>query len=162
MGTGYTATIKLDAQKLIQELNKALADEWLAYYQYWVGAKVVEGKMSPAVQAELEEHAQEELKHAEMLTKRILQLGGVPILKPEDWYKHTNCGYTAPDNFCSSSILQQNIEGERCAIGIYQKLIEMTKDKDILTYHMLIEILEDEVEHEDDLEKLLQDIEKKC
>ena len=160
MGEAYVAMIKLDVKKLIEELNKALADEWLAYYQYWVGAKVVEGKMAPAVQAELMEHANEELKHAEMLTDRIMQLGGVPILKPEDWYKMTNCGFSEPKDFSSEAILKQNIEGERCAIGIYHKLLEMTKDKDILTYHMLMEIYKDEVEHEDDLEKILNDLEK--
>ena len=36
---------KLDVQSLIAQLNAALAEEWLAYYQYWVGAFVVEGAM---------------------------------------------------------------------------------------------------------------------
>jgi hypothetical protein len=35
--------------KLLNLLNKALADEWLAYYQYWIGAKVVKGPMKDAV-----------------------------------------------------------------------------------------------------------------
>ena len=34
---------KLDVESLIAQLNAALAEEWLAYYQYWVGALVVEG-----------------------------------------------------------------------------------------------------------------------
>ena len=33
---------KLDVESLIAQLNAALAEEWLAYYQYWVGALVVE------------------------------------------------------------------------------------------------------------------------
>ena len=33
---------KLDVESLISQLNAALAEEWLAYYQYWVGALVVE------------------------------------------------------------------------------------------------------------------------
>ena len=36
---------KLDVESLISQLNAALAEEWLAYYQYWVGALVVEGAM---------------------------------------------------------------------------------------------------------------------
>ena len=32
---------KLDVESLISQLNAALAEEWLAYYQYWVGALVV-------------------------------------------------------------------------------------------------------------------------
>ena len=31
---------KLDVESLISQLNAALAEEWLAYYQYWVGALV--------------------------------------------------------------------------------------------------------------------------
>ena len=38
---------KLDVESLISQLNAALAEEWLAYYQYWVGALVVEGAMRP-------------------------------------------------------------------------------------------------------------------
>ena len=48
---------KLDVESLISQLNAALAEEWLAYYQYWVGALVVEGAMRADVQGEFEEHA---------------------------------------------------------------------------------------------------------
>ena len=51
---------KLDVESLISQLNAALAEEWLAYYQYWVGALVVEGAMRADVQGEFEEHAEEE------------------------------------------------------------------------------------------------------
>jgi len=45
------------------------------------------------------------------------------------------------------------------AIAMYNKLLDFVKDKDPITYHMVLEILEDEVEHEEDLEAILQDIE---
>ncbi len=159
MGTKGREIVGMDKGKLIKLLNQAFADEWLAYYQYWVGAKVVKGPMRGAVAAELEEHAAEELKHAGMLTDRILQLGGSPILKPEDWYKMTNCGYDAPENPAVKVILEQNIKGEQCAIEVYQKLLETVKDKDPITYHLVLEILEDEVEHEEDLQTLAEDLE---
>jgi len=159
MGTKGREIVGLDKGKLIKLLNQAFADEWLAYYQYWVGAKVVKGPMRGAVVAELEEHAAEELKHAEMLTERILQLGGSPILRPEDWYKMSNCGYDTPENPAAKVILEQNIKGEQCAIEVYQKLLETVKDKDPITYHLVLEILEDEVEHEEDLQTLAEDLE---
>lgn len=43
---------KLDVDNLLSQLNAALAEEWLAYYQYWVGALVVEGAMRSDVQGE--------------------------------------------------------------------------------------------------------------
>ena len=158
MGERGNKIIKIEVKDLIEQLNKAFADEWLAYYQYWMGAKIVKGKMSKPIMAELIEHATEELKHADMLANRILQLGGTPLLKPEDWYKMTNCGYDAPSDPSCDAILKQNIKGERCAIGVYDKLLNMTKDKDLITYNILTTILEEEVEHEDDLENLLEDL----
>ncbi len=158
MGTKGKEIVNLDVNNLIDLLNKALADEWLAYYQYWVGAKLVRGLKREAIVSELEEHANEELKHANMLVDRILTLGGKPILKPEDWYKLTNCGYDAPENNDSKAILEQNIKGERCAIAVYNNLLNLTKDKDSITYQMVLSILEDEVEHEDDLQTILEDL----
>jgi len=159
MGTKGQEIVGMDVSKLIELLNKAYADEWLAYYQYWIGAKVVTGPMRGALIAELEEHAGDELRHAGMLTDRILQLGGTPILKPEDWYKLTNCGYDAPEDPSVKAVLDQNIKGEQCAIGVYKELLETTKDRDPITYKIVLEILEDEVEHEDDLQAILEDIE---
>jgi bacterioferritin len=115
--------------------------------------------MRGAVVAELEEHATEELEHAGQLVERILQLGGTPVLSPEGWYKVTNCGYNAPSDPQVKKLLEQNIKGEQCAIEVYQKLSKMLKDKDCITYQLVLEILEDEVEHEDDLETLLEDLE---
>ena len=150
----------MDVSKLIELLNKAFADEWLAYYQYWVGAKVVKGPMKEAVIAELTQHAGDELRHAEMLTARIIQLGGMPITKPEDWYKMTNCGYDAPEDPSVRVILEQNIKGEQCAIDTYNRLLEAIRDKDPVTYNTAIQILQDEIEHEEDLQALLEDMEE--
>ncbi len=161
MGTKGREIVGMDVNELIKELNKALADEWLAYYQYWIGAKVAKGKMRNAVVEELEEHASEELEHAGMLVERILQLGGTPLLSPQDWYKETNCTYEIPNDPKVQVLLEQNIRGEQCAIDVYHRLANMTKDVDPITYNMVLEILEDEVEHEEDLEALLEDIEMK-
>jgi len=148
----------MDVDHLIEVLNKALADEWLAYYQYWVGAKVAKGPMRGAVTAELVQHATEELGHAELLANRILQLGGTPLLKPADWYEMTNCGYEPPDDPYVEVLLEQNIKGEQCAIEVYQQLVELTKDADPVTYEMALSIMADEIEHEEDLQALAEDI----
>lgn len=158
MGTKGKEIIKMDVEKIIELLNKAYADEWLAYYQYWIGAKVVTGPMRGIAEKELEEHAGEELEHAEMIADRIITLGGTPILKPEDWYKMANCGYSAPEDPSVKSIVQQNIEGEQCAIDVYNKMLEAVKDKDVVTYKMVLDILEDEIEHEQDLQAIMEDI----
>ena len=159
MGTKGLSLVKLDVDKLIGMLNEALADEWLAYYQYWVGAKVVRGAMKDSAVAELTEHADDELRHAGMLADRIAQLGGTPLLDPKEWFEKTGCGYAAPTNPAVLKILAQNVKGEQCAIDSYSKLAEFTKDGDMVTYQMILEILKDEIEHEDDLQTLVEDIE---
>ncbi len=158
MGKRGTEIIKIDSSKLITTLNKAFADEWLAYYQYWLGAQIAKGPMKQSVIAELTEHATDELRHAQMLSNRIIQLGGTPILEPKEWYNQSNCGYTIPQDPFVKKLLEQNIEGERCAIDVYEKIMIETKDNDPVTYNMALEILEDEVEHEEDLEGLLEDL----
>jgi bacterioferritin len=157
MGKRGREIVGMDVGKLLDTLNKAFADEWLAYYQYWIGSKVIKGPMKEAVIAELVQHAADELRHSEMLTTRIIQLGGTPVIKPEDWYKFTNCGYEAPEDPFVRIILDQNIKGEQCAISVYNRLMEETKDKDPVTYNIVLQILQDEVEHEEDLQALLED-----
>ena len=151
--------VKMDVDKLIDLLNKALADEWLAYYQYWIGAKVVKGPMKDAVSSELLLHATEELTHAELLANRIVQLGGTPVLSPDEWLKITNCGYDAPSDPYVEVILDQNIKGEQCAIRAYSKLLDITREADPVTYNIVLQIITDEVEHEEDLAALKEDLE---
>lgn len=158
MGSRGIALVGMDVKKLLTLLNKALADEWLAHYQYWVGSKVVAGPMKDAVITELVQHATEEMAHAELLATRIIQLGGTPVLSPAEWMKLTNCKYDAPVDPFVQVVLEQNIKGEQCAIGVYEKLMKITKDADPVTYNIALQIIEQEVEHEEDLQSLLEDL----
>ena len=158
MGTLGRSLVGVDVDQLIELLNKALADEWLAYYQYWMGAKVAAGPMRGAVTAELEEHADEELQHAMMLVERILQLGGTPLLSPTDWFDMSNCGYETPEDPYVGVLLEQNIAGEQCAIEVYKDLMAFTEGKDPVTYEMALQIMTDELEHEEDLQALQEDM----
>lgn len=159
MGTRGRSIIGMDVDELIGLLNKAYASEWFAYYQYWLGAKVIKGPMKDAVAAELIQHATEELTHADMLAERIIQIGGTPITSPQAWYDWSPCKYDPPDDPHVSILLDQNIAGEQCAIDTYNTLIQKTRDTDQLTYNIAITILEQEVEHEEDLQSLKEDLE---
>lgn len=159
MGTKGIEIVGMDVKQLLDLLNKAFADEWLAHYQYWLGAKVIKGPMKEAVIAELLQHATDEMRHAGMVADRIIQLGGAPVTEPKKWYDVTGCGYDAPDDPFDETILNQNIKGERCAIGFYKKLLEATQGKDPVTYNMVLQILQDEVTHEEDLQSLSEDLE---
>ena len=148
----------VEISEVIRLLNRAYADEWLAYYQYFIEAKVIKGIMKDAAIAELEQHATDELRHANMVADRILQLGGTPLLNPKEWFTQTNCGYEEPKDFDVVAILEDSIKGEQCAISTYSSIADIVKDKDIVTYNIVSEILADEVEHEEDLQALHNDI----
>ena len=150
----------IEAQTVYELLNKAYCDEWLAYYQYFIEAKVVKGLMKDAAITELTQHAADELRHATMVCDRIIQLGGTPALHPSEWLINSNCGYDAPTNGDVRKVLEQAIKGEQCAISVYSNILDITRDKDIITYDLVSQILADEVEHEEDLQALFDDIEE--
>jgi bacterioferritin len=158
MGTRAREILGMDATELLKLLNAAYASEWLAYYQYWLGAKVIKGPMKDAVVAELIQHATEELAHADMLANRIIQLDGTPVAEPRAWYDESPCAYDAPDDPYVAVLLDQNIAGEQCAISTYKNLMDLTYKKDMITYNIALTILEQEVEHEEDLQSLKEDL----
>ena len=159
MGTKGREIVGIEVEQVVKLLSEAYASEWLAYYQYWLGAKVIKGPMKDAVAAELNLHATEELNHAVLVSNRIVQLGGTPVLSPKDWFALSPCKYDAPADPYVVTLLDQNIVGEQCAISVYKNLMDVTKDKDMVTYNMALTILEQEVEHEEDLQSLREDLE---
>ena len=160
MGKRAIEIADLDVKELLVQLNEALAEEWLAYYQYWIGARVMEGPMRSEVEPELLIHANEELAHAELIVNRIIQLGGTPLLNPKQWSAFSKCPYEEPADPYIEAILNQNLNGERCAINGYQKLASFTAGKDYATYQMAVSILNDELEHEHDIEDWINDIDR--
>ncbi|MDR1756249.1 MAG: ferritin [Culturomica sp.] len=148
----------LDVKELIKMLNSALSEEWLAYYQYWIGSRIIEGAMRPSVEKEFMVHAQEELGHAEKLVTRIIQLDGTPVLSPEEWFKLAKCKYLAPTHPYIETVLEQNLSAERCAIETYQRLADYTFGKDHTTYKIAADILEEESDHEQEIEDWLTDM----
>ncbi len=158
MGKKAVEIAGLDVAALLQMLNEALCEEWLAYYQYWIGARLMEGPMRSEIEPELLLHADQELNHAVLLVGRIIQLGGTPVLSPADWMKWSKCPYEAPEDPYVEAVLQQNLNGERCAVQRYQQIADFTNGKDHTTHQMATTILGEELEHEQDIEDWLNDI----
>ena len=158
MGKQGIKILSVDVNELLKMLNAALSEEWLAYYQYWIGARMMEGPMRSEVEPELLLHADQELGHALLVVNRIIQLGGTPVIKPSEWTKLARCSYEEPSDPYIKAILEQNLKGERCAIQRYQELADFTNGKDHSTYQMAVQILNEELEHENDIEDWLTDL----
>jgi bacterioferritin len=158
MGTKSREMVGMKVDQLTKLLNQAYASEWLAYYQYWLGAKLIKGPMKDAVSVVLNRHATKELNHAMLVANRIIQLGGTPLLSPKRCSEDNSTKYDVPEDPYVAVLLDQNISAEKNSIAIYKNLMDVTKDKDIVTYYMALKILEQEVEHEEDLQNLREDL----
>ncbi len=160
MGKEAINVASVDVNRLLEMLNAALSEEWLAYYQYWIGARLMEGPMRSEVEPELLLHATQELGHAVLVVDRIIQLGGTPVINPENWTKLARCTYDEPADPYIEVILEQNLKGERCAIQRYKDIADFTNGKDHSTHQMAVTILNEELEHENDIEDWLTDIKR--
>jgi len=149
---------KKTCEEILHQLRRAYCDEWLAYIQYWTAAQVVKGVARPGMACELMENAEEELEHARKLADRIQELCGEIPITPQEILENCNCAFVAPSDPCGYRIMCQSIASERCAIAVYNRILKMIGDRDPVTSHLILEILEDEVEHEYEFRQIKEDI----
>lgn len=145
-----------EKNSVIEKLTMAFVDEWTAAYQYWMGAKFIQGPLKDEVSKELETHHHEEMGHANMLATRIIQLGGTLNMFPKDWHRISECNFDAISDYNVTTVLKENLKGEQGAVAFYQDLLKMVEGNDQETYDIIQKILHDEREHEKDLTELLK------
>lgn len=68
----------ISREQLAQLLNEDLAREYQAIIAYVIYSQVLKGAQYMHIAKELEQHAQEELKHALILSKQLDYLGAMP------------------------------------------------------------------------------------
>ena len=147
--------------ELVPKLENALAEELIAFYQYTMAWPFIHGKERNKLESILKDNAKDELEdHAYWLLNRLDQLKREPetikdIDKLNSYAKHK---YIIPVVTDVKSIIEDNIKAEKGAIETYIELEEFTRDKDIVTHTKIEEILSDEREHLQLLEKVLKDI----
>ncbi len=160
MGKKGRELVKVNVNQLLNDLNSAYADEWIAFFYYTWAADFVEGLNYPNVASKLDDIAKEEFEHMSELADRIFELGGEPERDIEDLQKMANCKKVVlpKDERDLEGVLKAVIDAEGCAIDVYNKLIKKMSpcyDKDIRTFHLIEHILSEEVEHEEAFENLL-------
>ena len=158
MGRAGREIVKVNVDEVLEDLLKAYADEWLAHYQYWVTAQWISGIDADVLRGILLKQSEDELKHAEKLARRIMQLGGKPILNFDELLKKSGCGYIPPpeDPTNLKQVIENVLKSERCAIQFYNQMIEKYRHTDVITHEIFEELLEDEVDDEEEWERILQ------
>lgn len=148
-----TASYHVDASKVVQVLDRALASEMMSWLSYRAQAMAANGLRARPVIAEFEEHAAQELEHVEMLCERIDQLGGMPRLDPASIGTLSIHPFGGPDSL--EAMLEHQLKSERRAVEFYRDAIQWLGDRDPTTRRVLEDILAVEEHHATDLYDLM-------
>jgi len=128
----------MDKQKIIELLNKDIADEHGAIIQYLGHAYAMgEGEMT----CEIEALAREEMRHLDWLAETVVELGGTPSLKR---------GTMRMGGTLVSDWMKNNVSLEEGAIAQYTEHIKLIDDPKIK--RLLQRILSDEQSHHGDFQ----------
>ena len=147
---GYAA----DREAVIGMLNGALATELVCVLRYKRHYFMAAGIHAAPVAAEFLQHATEEMAHADLIAKRIIELRGEPNFSPDGLALRSHAEYVEGDTL--KSMIREDLIAERIAIESYRETIAYLGDRDPTTHRMLTTILASEEEHADDLSSLLQ------
>lgn len=158
MGNQAREIVEISLKDLVKDLNKAYADEWLAFYLYWYISQTVSGRFYEDISGFLKKIAMQELGHAQEIADLIIKLGGLPIANISELEKNANAPYTMPPKNTAdiNRIIRVVTETEAAAIDVYNKIAKKTLGKDNVTYQLVTHILSEEVDHEEMFENLLE------
>jgi bacterioferritin len=157
MGKKGRAIVKANINEVINDLNTAYSDEWLAHFQYWYLAKWIKGMDADTLRPVLEEQSMDELGHAGKIAERILQLGGRPVAHPARLVQSSGCGFKEPpaNALDLRRVINDVLEAEACAIESYSKMAEKYRGTDLVTHELFEDLLKDEVSDEEQWERFL-------
>ena len=143
---------------LLEDLNQALAGETLAAYRYLYLSKIANGISSLPLSMMFQEISREEWRHASTMMGRIIQLGGVPISRPLDWEKKSFHPFSEPPRRGNDlkALIKDSLKLERAAIDFFQRLALKTRESDLITYRMAMDVMSDEAGDEQKLSALLE------
>jgi bacterioferritin len=153
-----TESYRADRAVVVKLLNEALATEIVCVLRYRRHHFMAAGINSEAVAAEFLVHANEEQAHADQIAARIVQLNGEPDFNPSGLLSRSHAEYVEGDGLLD--MIKEDLVAERIAIDSYREMIEYIGDKDTTTKRMLEGILAMEEEHADDLNGMLEELQK--
>ena len=132
--------------RMLKMLNDALAQEHACQIRYLTHAAVITGPYAESVATRLNKIAEDEKTHARQLRDRITALAGTPTMK------------VATEDLISArtlkDILGVNIAEEEAAIKLYRSILDSVGDGGEILYKTIKNILKDEEQHKEELERL--------
>ncbi len=147
---------RADRAVVIELLNAALATEIVCVLRYKRHYFAATGIHAQTVKAEFLAHAAEEMGHADMLAKRIVELGGLPDFSPATLVSRSHAEYVAGTSL--NEMIREDLVAERVAIESYGEAIAYLGAANPTTRRVLEDILAVEEEHADDLRSMLENL----
>ncbi|NCX30116.1 MAG: bacterioferritin [Proteobacteria bacterium] len=139
----------LDTKKACAILNEIMEYELAGVVRYTHSAMMITGPYRIPIVAFLKEQASESLLHAQGAGELIAGLDGHPsqkIAKIEETGQHT-----------IKDILEESLEHELHAIGLYKKLLEEVEDRSIYLEEYARGMIGEEEQHSLELKRMLKD-----
>ena len=139
----------LDTNKACAILNEIMEYELAGVVRYTHSAMMITGPYRIPVVAFLKEQASESLLHAQGAGELIAGLDGHPsqkIAKIEETGQHT-----------IKDILEESLEHELHAVGLYKKLLEEVEDRSIYLEEYARGMIGEEEQHSLELKRMLKD-----
>ena len=139
----------LDTDKACAILNEIMEYELAGVVRYTHSAMMVTGPYRIPIVDFLKEQASESLVHAQGAGELIARLDGHPsqkIAKIEETGQHT-----------IRDILEESLEHELHAVGLYKKLLEEVEDSSIYLEEYARGMIGEEEQHSLELKRMLKD-----
>ncbi|MGE0644456.1 MAG: ferritin-like domain-containing protein [Nitrospira sp.] len=144
-------------QEVVSSLNRLRSTEITSYLQYKQHGYMAVSLLSPGLKVEFEQHANQELAHADQLASRIQQLGGVPIFDLQELASRAASIGVHPEQGTSlTDMVTENLLLERRQVEAYSALIREIGDKDLITREILLHILQETEGHASELADYLK------
>ena len=138
----------MNSKEFLEKLNKAIARELQVSIQYmWQHVSWKHPKKE--IRDELKKIAIVEMRHAEDIAERLVELGGTPTTKPEE----IKVGEEPAE------MIERDVRDEEGAIKLYTEIIEdAEKLGDEATANLFKKILEEEKKHREYFMKALKQL----
>jgi bacterioferritin len=137
----------MDKQKVIKKLNEALERELTEVVKYMHQSFWVKGPKKKKMVAFCREQSHESMGHATRIGEKIVELGGVPVVKILEIYE--------PKPHGAKQMLQESVEDERRAKEGYEKMLPLVSEDKAL-FKMIKGLAEEEAGHMAEIQAMVK------
>ncbi len=157
MGSVGNSLIKgISAEEVSRKLESFYAYEELTAEFSKAAINRLAGQVEIFLKPPLTLKVEDAESNAARLANRIARLGGAIPPDPTRFVEVSPIdSYTLPDPNDMESFLGYALEQERIAIRFYGDFLDQMKDKDVITYFEVLEILKNHVDGEDEIENFI-------